>query len=360
MSAARLSRLQALLATRGTGLLALAPGAHMQWLLGFAPHPDERLCLLLVSPERAGFVTPALNAADMRQHTDLPFTEWADADGPDDALAAMLMQVAPAPRRLSLDETMRADHALMLLDALPDAVRGLAVHEVGALRLLKQTDEIAALAENAAIADRAQAAVRAALRPGVTELEMAQVARDAFAAEGARSAFGTVAFGPNSAFPHHHSGGRALAPGDVVLVDIGGRKEGYVSDITRMAALGTPPEGYDAVHAVVEAAVQAALAVIRPGVAAQDVDAAAREVIAAAGYGAFFTHRLGHGLGIEVHEPPWITGTNPQTLAEGMVFTVEPGIYLPGRFGIRLEEVVIVTAPGARLLSGLSRALHRA
>ena len=358
MSASRLTRLQAQLAASCTGLLALAPGAHMRWLLGYAPMADERLCLLLISPDRAGFVTPALNAAEMRQHTALPFAEWSDAEGPAGALAAKLAQVAPAPQRLSLDETMRADHALMLLDVLPDAARALAVQEVGALRLIKQADELEALAENARIADLAQIAVRDALRPGVTETDMAQVAREAFAAHGASAAFTTIAFGPNSAFPHHHSGNRALERGDAVLVDIGGRKNGYMSDITRMAALGTPPEGYDAVHAVVEDAVQAALAAIRPGVTAQTIDAAAREVIAAAGYGAFFTHRLGHGLGSEIHEPPWITGTNPQLLAEGMVFTVEPGIYLPGRFGIRLEEVAVVTAQGARFLSTLPRALH--
>lgn len=357
-TADRLSRLRARMRDTGTDLLALAPGAHLRWLLGFAPHPDERLCLLLVSQEAAGFVMPALNATDARQHTDLPFAEWADAEGPAQALSAMLAQVCPAPRRLSLDETMRADHALMLLDRFPAAARGLAV-EVAALRLIKQADELDSLAENARIADLAQQAVRAALRPGVTESEMAQVARDAFAAHGARCEFAILAFGPNSAYPHHHSGGRMLAPGDPVLIDIGGRKGAHVSDITRMAVLGEPPEGYDAVHAVVDAAVQAALAAVRPGVPAMAVDAAARGVIEAAGFGAYFTHRTGHGLGTEVHEGPYMTSTNPQILEEGMVFTIEPGIYLPGRFGIRLEEVAVVTATGGRILSGLSRALHR-
>lgn len=358
MAAERLQRLQRRIAATGTDLLALAPGAHMNWLLGFTPHPDERLCLLLISAERAGFVMPALNAADARQHTDLPFAEWADAEGPDAALAAMLAQICPAPRSLSIDDTMRADHVLMLLDALPGAARGLASREVGALRLIKQADELAALAENARIADLAQAAVRAALRPGVSETDMAQVARDAFAANGAHCEFAIIAFGPNSAFPHHHSGARVLAPGEAVLVDIGGRKDGYFSDITRMACLGSAPEGYDAVHAVVEAAVQAAFAAIRPGVRAQTVDEAARKVITDAGFGPFFTHRLGHGLGSEIHEMPYVTSANPQVLEEGMVFTVEPGIYLPGRFGIRLEEVAVVTADGARRLSDLSRSLH--
>lgn len=357
-AADRLLRLQRQIAASGTDLLALAPGAHMNWLLGFTPHPDERLCLLLISAERAGFVMPALNATDARQHTGLPFAEWADAEGPDAALAGMLAQVCPTPRSLSIDDTMRADHVLMLLDALPGAARGLATREVGALRLIKQADELAALAENARVADLAQSAVRAALRPGVSETDLAQVARDAFAAHGARCEFAIIAFGPNSAFPHHHSGARVLSPGEAVLVDIGGRKDGYFSDITRMSCLGSAPDGYDAVHAVVEAAVQAAFAAIRPGVRAQTVDDAARKVITDAGFGPFFTHRLGHGLGSELHEMPYITSANSQVLEEGMVFTVEPGIYLPGRFGIRLEEVAVVTSDGARKLSGLSRGLH--
>jgi len=356
----RITRLQAQMKTTGTTLLALAPGAHMRWVLGFAPHPDERLCLLLIGPEKAVFVMPALNATDARQHTGLPFHEWADADGPAQALAGALAAVGASPRKLSLDETMRADHALMLLDALPDAERGLAGAEVGALRQIKDAAEIDALRDNARIADKAQATVRAALRPGVTEAEMVQVARDAFAAEGARCEFAIVGFGQNSAYPHHHSGSRALQTGDVVLVDIGARKGDHVSDITRMAAFGTPPEGYDDVHAVVEAAVVAALNAARPGVPAHAVDDAARGVITEAGYGAYFTHRTGHGLGTEVHEPPYMTATNTRLLEAGMVFTIEPGIYLPGRFGIRLEEVAVVTSDGAEILSGLSRDLHRA
>lgn len=152
--------------------------------------------------------------------------------------------------------------------------------------------------------------------------------------------------------------GRLPVGARAVLIDIGARRGGYISDITRMAVLGAPPDGYDAVHAVVDQAVQAALAAIRPGVSAKSIDTAARDVIAQAGYGEFFTHRVGHGVGTEVHEMPWMTSSNGQILAEGMVFTIEPGIYLPGRFGARLEEVAVVTATGARILSDLSRDLH--
>ncbi len=356
----RLDRLQDRMAASGIDLMALAPGAHLRWLLGFMPHPDERACLLLIGPDKAGFVMPALNAPDARQHTDLPFWEWRDDDGPDGALAAALDQINPHPRSVAVDETMRADHALLVLDGVPNVKRGFATDTLGALRMIKDADELALLQENAHIADAAHTAVREAMRDGITERALADIAKASFTAQGASIAFGIVGAGAHSSYPHHHTGDTPIRPGDVVVVDIGAEKGGYYSDITRMACLGTPPDEYQKVHDTVEAAVQAALAAIRPGVAAHVIDKAARDVITAAGYGDYFTHRTGHGLGSEVHEPPYITSNNPLILGEGMVFTVEPGIYLPGRFGVRLEEVAVVTATGCRVLSGLSRDLHSA
>ena len=353
----RLSRLRTRMEETGTDLVALGPGAHMRWLLGFAPHADERLCLALVGRERAALVMPALNAAEARRHIDLPFHEWEDATGPQDALAAALADADARPRAtISLDEAMRADFALALLDAVPAASRRFASETVGVLRMRKTADEIAALEANAAIADRAQAAVAAAIRPGISEAELADVARAAFAAEGAQTQFAIVAHDENGAYPHHHTGATRLGDTGVVLIDIGARKDGYCSDITRVAILGEPPEGFLEVHAIVDRAVAAGIAAARPGVPARAVDAAARGIVEDAGYGAFFTHRTGHGLGTEVHEGPYVTATSETLLEEGMVFTIEPGIYLPGRFGIRLEEVAVVTADGARILSRLERA----
>lgn len=351
----RLDRLRAKMSDTNTDLIVLAPGAHMRWLMGFMPHPDERACLLLIGRDAAGFVMPALNAGDARQHTDLPFWEWRDDDGPDSALDEALKKICPQPRSVSVDETMRADHALLLLDAVPNVARSFAGDTLGALRMIKDASELEALEKNARIADAAQTALRAAIRAGTTESDLAEVAKSCFAEHGSRVAFSIVGTGAHSSYPHHHTGDTAVRAGDAIVVDIGGTVDGYFSDITRMACLGEPPEGYDKVHAVVDAAVQAALAVIRPGVEARAVDKAARDVITAAGYGPYFTHRTGHGLGSEVHEPPYITATNAQILEEGMVFTVEPGIYLPGRFGVRLEEVAVVTSDGCRILSGLSR-----
>ncbi len=354
----RFERLRARMEATGTDLVALAPGAHMRWLLGFMPHPDERACLLLVGPDKAGFVMPALNAGDVRQHTDLPFWEWHDADGPGSALETALEAVGSRPRRIALDEAMRADHALMVLDALPNVARAFGTETLGALRMVKDAEELAALKENAVIADAAQTALRAAVRDGLTENALADVAKDVFEQHGARTAFSIVGTGANSSYPHHHTGDTIVRPGQAIVVDIGGSKDGYFSDITRMACLGEPPEGYAEVHDIVDAAVKAALNAIRPGVEARTVDAAARDVITAAGYGEYFTHRTGHGLGSEVHEPPYISASNPLVLEEGMVFTIEPGIYLPGRFGIRLEEVAVVTDTGCRILSELPRTLH--
>lgn len=355
----RMDRLRARMLETGTTLTALAPGAHLQWLAGFSPHPDERACLLLIGPQKAAWLMPALNAGDARQHSDLPFFEWNDATGPDAALRDLLADLgADATGQLSLDEAMRADHALLLLDALPGVARDFAGETVGYLRMLKDQAELEALRENARIADLAQGALRAALRDGVTERELADVVNAAFLAQGATPAFAIVGTGVNSSFPHHHTGDTPIRPGQPIVCDIGAGKLGYFSDITRMACLGTPPADYAEVHAVVEAAVQAALAVIRPGIRAHQVDDAARGVITAAGYGAYFTHRTGHGLGSEVHERPWITAASQQVLEEGMVFSVEPGIYLPGRFGIRLEEIAVVTATGCEVLSTLSRDLH--
>ncbi|MFP4239780.1 MAG: M24 family metallopeptidase [Rhodosalinus sp.] len=352
----RMERVQAALAAAGTDLMALGPGPHMRWLLGFHPMPDERPCLLLVTPARAALLMPALNAAEARQHTDLPMLEWADTDGPQAALGRALDALGTrTARRLALDEAMRTDFALLVQRALPGAESRLAGALMAPLRMRKDAAEQAALRENAVIADAAMEAVLAAMAPGVTEAELAQVARAAFREHGAQPLFTIVGAGPNGAFPHHHTGDTPLREGDAVVVDIGARKGAFSSDITRMAAVGHAPEGYAAVHAAVEQAVQAALDAARPGVRAAEVDRAARGVIEAAGYGAQFVHRTGHGMGLEPHEPPWIAAGETTVLEPGMVFTIEPGIYLEGRFGLRLEEVVILQEDGPEVLSRLPR-----
>ena len=355
----RLAALRERMESVGANLVALAPGANMQWLLGFNPHADERLCLLLVGRAKEVFVMPALNAEDVRAQTGIGFEVWADADGPLRALDKALRSAADGDANsVVLDDPMRADFALPLLDRLPGAARQFSASTFGALRLSKDAAECDSLKENAAIADKAMKAAFSALKPGVKELEVAEVVSAAFRSEGARPEFCIVGSGPNSSYPHHHTGKRALQHGDPVVIDLGGTKDGYWSDITRMAVVGEPPDGYDEIHEIVENASEAGRAAVRDGTVAAEVDAATRSVIEDAGYGEFFVHRTGHGLGVEVHEPPYLTASSDEILRTGMVFSVEPGIYLPGKFGVRLEEIVILREDGPEILSSLPRTVH--
>lgn len=353
----RMEALRARMQATATDLVAIGPSSHMLWLADLSPHGDERPVLLLVSQTYAGFLMPALNVDSARQHTELPFFPWADADGPSAALEA-LIDATGVPRispSIVLDETMRADFALLLLDALPGAARRFTADTIGYLRSRKEEAEYALLKASALLNDRAMEAGFAALRPGITEYEVATVIRDFYKANGATTEFCSVCFGANGAFPHHHTGNTPLKAGDAVLIDTGGRIEGYPSDMTRVGYCGSAPEGFGQVHSILDRAVDAAIAAAVPGATASQVDNAARDVITAAGYGPNFLHRTGHGLGIDIHEAPYITATSDTVLDEGMVFSIEPGIYLQGQFGLRLEEIVIIRNGRAEILSAMPR-----
>jgi len=352
---------QRLMGEQKIDLLAVSPGDDMRYLLGYMPHPDERPCYLLVTPGAAAFVVPSLNASDAAQHVTMPTFAYTDADGPADALAGAAKALGGrSPRRIAVDDVMRADYVLTLQRAYPDAALALGSLILAPLRMRKSSEEIEVLKRSSRHADQAVRDAWAASRVGATEREIAEVAAASFKRSGSDEVlFTSVASGPNGAFPHHHSGARALRAGDSVTMDVGGRLEGYASDITRMAFVGTPTAKYLEVHQTVEAAVTAGMAAAHPGALLKDVDLAARAVIERAGYGQYFIHRIGHGLGLTGHELPSVTHLNPQPVEEGMVFSVEPGIYLPGEFGVRLEEIVYVATDGAHRLSELPRDVHR-
>lgn len=357
MSNDRLARLRARMNDTGTDLVAVGPTSHMAWLSGADPHGDERMVLLLVSQSHAAFLMPALNQASVRQMTDLPFVTWTDDAGPTEALGRLLADCAlPAAPKVALDEAMRADFALPLLDAMGGPDWAFCHDTVGHLRARKDAEELKALRASARLNDLAAEAGFAALRTGVTEREVAAAIQAIYKAHGATREFTIVAFGPNGAFPHHHTGDTTLTPETPVLIDTGCRLNGYPSDMTRCGWFGdTPSEAFLSVAQIVEGAVQAGIAAARPGAQAMDVDAAARGVITQAGYGERFLHRTGHGLGIDVHEPPWITATSETVLDEGMVFSIEPGVYLEGAFGVRLEDIVVVGTQETVSLSALPR-----
>ncbi len=352
----RLKQLRVSMAEQQIDFIALGPGSHLAWLLDVRPHGDERPLLLCITQQFAGFLMPALEADSARQQTDLPFFTWSDGEGPASAFSTLLQSAgALDARRIVLDETMRADFAGMVQDALPDAQRQFGESTVGALRMRKDASEFAVLKKNALSADTAMQAAWSVMQPGMSENDVATVVRASFKEQSVQPLFTIVGAGANGAYPHHHTGDTPLREGDAVVMDIGGGFGGYSSDITRMAIMGSAPEGYAEIHDIVEAAVQAALTAARPGVKAQTVDDAARSVITDAGYGEYFVHRTGHGMGVEVHEPPYITSASSTGLQEGMVFSIEPGIYLPGRFGIRLEDIVILRNDGPEVLSELPR-----
>lgn len=353
----RLVALRARMAQTGVDLVALGPSSHMAWLSGVHPHGDERPVMLLVSQDYAGFLMPALNAAAARQATELPFHPWRDDEGPEAALSGLLEACNATGHGLMvvLDETMRADFALRLLDTMEAPRRCFTETTVGLLRAAKDADEIAAIKAAHLINDAAVKAAFAALEEGVSEREIVAVINAHYKTQGATLEFCSVCFGASSAFPHHTPGDAKLTADTAVLIDTGCRVDGYPSDMTRCGFFGTPSEDYAEVFGVVERAVQAALAAAKPGVQASAVDKAARDVIAASGYGDKFLHRTGHGLGIDIHEPPYIAANSDVVLAEGNVFSIEPGIYLSGAFGVRLEEIVVLRADGAEIFSEMPR-----
>ncbi|WP_226779951.1 M24 family metallopeptidase [Oceaniglobus trochenteri] len=355
----RLTRLRKQMADTGTDLVALGPTSHMRWLSGLDPHGDERPVMLLVSAGYAGVLMPSLNADSARAATDLPFHTWADDTGPDAALGELLASCGATGAGLSVavDEAMRADFALLLLDALDNPRRSFAADTVGLLRQMKDAEEYEGLRASARLNDEAARAAFAALEEGMSERDVQAIIQAHYKANGARPEFTIVGFGANGAYPHHHTGETRLKRDMAVLIDTGCRLNGYPSDMTRCGWFGTPDPEFTKVAQVVEDAVQAALAACKPGALARDIDAAARDVITAAGYGPRFLHRTGHGLGIDIHEPPYITATATTELRAGNVFSIEPGIYLEGRFGVRLEDIVILREDGPEILSGLSRAI---
>ena len=351
----RIARTRAQMKSAGVDLVSIPPGDDLFYLLGYSPHADERPCYLFLTAADAVFLVPELNAGQARGRVNLPFLTYTDAEGPGAALRQAQDRLG-ATKRISVGDTMRADFLLLLQERWSKSPFVAGAEVMAPVRMIKTPDEVDAMRRSAATADVATDAAFAASRPGVTETQVARAVADAFAAQDVTQVdFAIVGSGPNSAFPHHASGSRKLQAGEVVLVDLGGRLDGYASDITRMGFLGKPSARYREVHAVVERAVRAGIDAVKPGAPLAAVDRAARAVIDAAGYGTYFTHRIGHGIGITGHEPPSVTHTNEMPMKEGMAFSVEPGIYLEGEFGVRLEEIVVVGSKGAERLSRLPR-----
>ncbi|HKD88970.1 MAG TPA: Xaa-Pro peptidase family protein [Streptosporangiaceae bacterium] len=355
----RLRDVAAAAGAAGLDALLLTPGPDLRYVTGYSAPALERLTCLVLPADGAPFlVVPRLEVpaalASPAGALDLEIVGWDETDDP----YALVSRRLGAVGAVGLADRMWALMVLRLRAALPTARQELASLALRDLRARKSPAEVAALRAAGEAIDRVHAQVPGWLRPGRTEREVAADISEAIRAEGHASAdFAIVASGPNGASPHHTAADRVLQPGDAVVVDIGGTMpSGYCSDCTRTYVIGSAPDGFAAYYQVLKDAQEAACQAVRPGITAEAVDAAAREPIAAAGYGEFFVHRTGHGIGLETHEDPYIVSGNSEVLQPGHAFSIEPGIY-PGPHGARIEDIVVCTDDGYEQLNKASRDL---
>lgn len=350
MTTDRLDRVRERLADLDVSALLVGPSADLRWLVGYQAMPLERLTMLVVPADGdPTLLVPTLEQAraEASGAGDLVRVEtWEETDDPIARVADRLAEVGATDGPLAVQDQLWTSFTLALQDRLPGADWRAGSTVTSPLRQVKDAGEIAALHAVGAAIDVVHAGVADLLRPGRTEAEVGTDIAAAIRATHDDVAFVIVASGPNGASPHHELSSRVIDDGDPVVVDIGGVLDGYCSDETRNYVLGTVDPEYQQLHDVLEEAQAAGVAAVRPGVTAASVDAAARAVIDDAGHGDRFIHRTGHGIGVDGHEEPWIVAGNDTELVAGMAFSVEPGIYVAGRHGARIEDIVVVTDDG--------------
>jgi D-alanyl-D-alanine dipeptidase len=357
--AGRIGRATAAAGDLGLDAVVIAPGPDLIYLSGHNPPPLERLtALLLRSGDDPVLVVPELErpgAASSPGGGSTIIETWPDGDDPYPMVARIL---GPAARRIGVSDGLWAVHLLALQRALPDGDFGSASPVMSPLRARKDAGEVALLSAAGRAADGAFAAIVSEGLAGRSERGIAESLAGHLLAEGHESVgFTIVGSGPNSASPHHEPGDRVVEPGDVVVMDFGGTVGGYCSDMTRTVSVGPAAEEVRRVHDVVRAAQQAAFDTVAAGITGEQVDLAARGVIDIAGYGERFFHRTGHGIGLDVHEDPYLVVGNQRPLEPGNCFSIEPGIYLEGRFGVRIEDIVALTDDGLLRLNEAPREL---
>lgn len=344
----------------GVEALLLSLGADLPWLTGYEAMPLERLTMLVFPLDgEATLVVPRLEAPRVAPDPEVfNLRPWSEQEDP----VALVADLVGARRRLAIADRAWATFVLGLQRRLPQASWVPASIITGALRAVKDAAEIEALAAVGAAVDRVAdelLAGRIALI-GRREADVsAELSRRLLAQGHDRVNFAIVGSGPNSASPHHEAGDRVIGPGEVVVCDFGGTMAGYCSDITRTVFTGSSVPGeFRRLYDVLEEAQAAAVTAARAGAACEEVDGAARRLITDAGYGDAFIHRTGHGIGMEEHEDPYIVAGNRTPLVPGHAFSVEPGIYLEGRFGARIEDIVVATDDGPRPLNRSDHDLH--
>ena len=354
----RLRRAQAEMTRQGIDLLVVGASADLLYLVGYAGHESERLSVLVLPRDGAPhYVVPGLEAPLLHDQRDLlEIVPWEETEDPAAKVTAIAGSAALGT--IAVGDELWSVFTLRLQRAMPRARWAEGGQLLRPLRMIKDEREIALLADAARRTDETWEEFLTFSITGLTEWQVRDHLLALLAARGLQPVFCNVGSGPNGASPHQTASDRVIGPGDAVVCDWGGTLEGYNSDVTRTAQVGEPSPEFVRAYEAVLAANQAAFEAVRPGVLCQDIDRAARRVLTQAGYGDAFIHRTGHGLGLSVHEEPYLVEGNTFPLAEGMVFSDEPGVYLPGQFGIRIEDTIVCTADGGRRLNEATRTLR--
>jgi Xaa-Pro dipeptidase len=357
MTATPLAALRRWMANRKLEALYITRPVSIAYLTGFEANPHERVMALAVRGDRATLIVPALEEqkAGLRA-ANADVLSWRDGEDAYELVRSALSGLAA----IGVEKDHLSVFAAEVITSRTGASELVDVGpEIRRLRLIKSEDEIEKLQRAAAITDEAYEVVVSQIRAGQTEIDVALLIASAIGNLGGVLSFPTlVQSGPNSSLPHLEPSGRRLLAGDYVLLDFGAAFDGYRADTTRMAVVGEPSARHREIHQLVLAGHDAAIDAVRAGVTTGEVDAAARRVIEAGGYGKEFIHRVGHGLGLEAHEDPSLDPGSTRTLEEGMVFTIEPGIYIPGWGGVRIEDDVVAQEGGCRVLTVADRSLR--
>jgi Xaa-Pro aminopeptidase len=348
------------MAAAGVDALLLSVGADLPYFTGYEAMPLERLTMLVLPDEGdASLVVPRLEAPRVEEQPDLfAIVPWDETDDP----VALVASLAGGPATAAIGDRTWARFLVDLQHQMPATQFRRGTEVMGPLRAVKDADEIAALRRAAAAADRVAVQLQSGEIPlvGRTEAEVSKDIGRRLVAEGhAKVNFAIVGSGPNAASPHHEPSARVIQANEVVLCDFGGTMSSYCSDITRCVWTGgvVPPSEFRDLYAVLHEAQQAAVDAATVGTPCEDVDGVARRIITDGGYGPYFIHRTGHGIGIEEHEDPYIVGGNCEALAPGHAFSVEPGIYVSGKWGARLEDIVVAAASGPDALNTVDHGL---
>jgi Xaa-Pro aminopeptidase len=354
MTVDRIAAVQRSMAQRGVDALLVSVGSDLPYLAGYRAFPMERITALVVPVHgEATLFVPRLEAP--RIDSTVAVRPWNETEDPLDAIAARLAGSAT----IAVGDQMWASFLLAFQRRLPDAAFVDAEPLMAEHRMTKDLDEIAALRDAAHGVDLVADQLEGIRFSGRTEREVSRLVTDLTLEAGHDSvSFAIVASGPNGASPHHEPENRVIEHGDAIVVDFGGRVRGYGSDTTRMYCVGEPPSGFAEAFLVLTEAQKAAVDAVRPGVTAESIDAAARSVITDGGYGELFIHRTGHGIGLDAHEQPYLVAGSEQIIEPGMAFSIEPGIYLPGHWGMRIEDIVVAVPGGVDRLNRSSRALR--